>query len=249
MDPLQALLPALSSNGHPQKIELLGWYLHTHLGKTAFWPSDVERLYAKLSLAPPSGFGGYFQNLAKQKILLKDKLGYRLESAARQRLTSVHGTREVTLQLTALLANLPSMVPSLVEKTYLNEALICYRHGAFRAAVVMTWNLAYHHLCSHVLSHRLADFNSRWQLSFPGHHKKTTLHITSMDDFNRELKESEVIEICRLAQIITSDVARVMVEKLGRRNSAAHPSALVIEQLQVDAFIDDLVRNVVLKIA
>jgi hypothetical protein len=249
MDELHALLPALSTKGHPQKIELLGWYIHTHSGKPCFWPAEVESLYSKLSLAPPSGFGGYFQQLVKQKILLKDKFGYRLESASRQRLTAIHGAREVTLKLTALLATLPTMVPSLVEKTYLNEALICYRHGAFRAAVVMTWNLAYHHLCSHVLAHRLADFNSRWQLSFPGHHKKLALNIVSMDDFNRELKESEVIEICRLAQIITPDIARVMGEKLGRRNSAAHPSTLVIEQLQVDAFIDDLVRNVVLKIA
>ncbi len=69
-----------------------------------------------------------------------------------------------------------------------------------------------------------------------------------MDEFNAELKESEVLKICRDASIITKDVYRILEEKLGRRNSAAHPSSVSIGQLQTDAFIDDLVRNVVLKI-
>ncbi len=40
-----------------------------------------------------------------------------------------------------------------------------------------------------------------------------------------------------------------MDEKLGKRNSAAHASSVAIGQLQADALIDDLVKNVVVKIA
>jgi hypothetical protein len=61
------------------------------------------------------------------------------------------------------------------------------------------------------------------------------------------LKEFEGIEICNSASIITKDVHRISVQKLGRRNSAAHPSSVKIGQLQADEFIDDLVKNVVLK--
>jgi hypothetical protein len=69
----------------------------------------------------------------------------------------------------------------------------------------MTWNLAYHHLCDYVIRNRLTDFNNRWQVVYPGHHRKTAKAISVMDDFGGELKESEVIEICNSAGIITKD--------------------------------------------
>ena len=102
--------------------------------------------------------------------------------------------------------------------------LICHDHDARRAAVVMTWNVAYSHLCDHVLTKRLADFNTRWPLTFPGMHKNKALTIASMDDIN------------------------VMDMALKRRNAAAHPSTTVIDQLQTDAYISDLINNAVLKI-
>ena len=69
-----------------------------------------------------------------------------------------------------------------------------------------------------------------------------------MDDFNEELKESQVLEICNSAGIITGNIHKILKEKLDRRNSAAHPSDVEIGQLQAEHFIDDLMRNVVLKI-
>jgi hypothetical protein len=46
----------------------------------------------------------------------------------------------------------------------------------------------------------------------------------------------------------TNPGVKILDEKLGKRNSAAHPSGVKIGHLQADAFIDDLVRNVVLKL-
>jgi len=69
-----------------------------------------------------------------------------------------------------------------------------------------------------------------------------------MDDFAEELKELKVIEICNSAGILTKDMHRILAEKLGRRNSAAHPSSVEIKQLQAEEFIDDLITNVVLKL-
>jgi hypothetical protein len=69
--------------------------------------------------------------------------------------------------------------------------------------------------------------------------------ITRMSDFSDELKESETLEVCRTAGIITSDVYKILHQKLGIRNSAAHPSDIVIKQLQVEEFIDNLITNVV----
>jgi len=69
-----------------------------------------------------------------------------------------------------------------------------------------------------------------------------------MDDFGDELKESEAIEICNSAGIITKDQHKILTAKLGRRNSAAHPSSVNIDQLQAEEFIDDLIKNVVLSL-
>ncbi len=117
-----------------------------------------------------------------------------------------------------------------------------------RAAVVMVWNIAFSHLCDHVLAKHLKDFNDRWLLSMPGMHKNKTKTIAVMDDFNDHLKESEVLSICRDGNIIGKNIYNIMHASLGKRNAAAHPSTVIIDKLQADAYIMDLITNVVLKI-
>lgn len=238
----------LSQKGHPEKIKLFGWYLHVHGGRGTFTAADVKKCYDSLHEIPPSSFSGYFKNLVTQKQLLKNGSGFRLAGEVRDQLATAYASSGHKVQVTSILRDLPANVPDLAERTFLDETLTCYQHGAFRAAVVMAWNLAYHHLCDYVVRNRLADFNARWRLKFSGHHKNGVRAIAVIDDFMQELKESEVIAICRDAGIITRDVWKVMDEKLGRRNSAAHPSSVSIGQIQTDATIVDLVDNVVLKL-
>jgi hypothetical protein len=154
----------------------------------------------------------------------------------------------LTVKVASLLTNLADAIPDMVERAYYQEALICYKYGSPRAAVVMTWNIAFSHLCTHVLTKKLAEFNARWQLSMPGMHKKKPLEIKIFDDFNEELKESEVLTICRDEGILTKNMYNIMHAALGKRNAAAHPNSVVIDQLQTDAFITDLIVNVVQKI-
>jgi hypothetical protein len=58
-------------------------------------------------------------------------------------MTAKYGERKITVEVTKMLTDLPAKVPDVAEREFLDEALICYRNGAFRAAVVMTWNLAF----------------------------------------------------------------------------------------------------------
>ena len=67
-------------------------------------------------------------------------------------------------------------------------------------------------------------------------HKKKTRAIAAFDDFNEELKESEVLTICREAGIINKNIYNTMHASLGKRNAAAHPNAVVIDSVQTDAF-------------
>ena len=72
----------------------------------------------------------------------------------------------------------------------------------------------------------------------PGMHKNKTRTIKVMDDFNDELKESDFFHLqgCRYyKQKHLQHPSRVA----GRRNAAAHPNAVIIDQLQTDAYIAD----------
>ena len=74
----------------------------------------------------------------------------------------------------------------------------------------------------------------------------TQLNITKYDDFLDELKEREVIEICNTANLINSNIFKILKDKLDRRNIVAHPSAVVVVQHQADDTVSELVNNVVL---
>lgn len=69
--------------------------------------------------------------------------------------------------------------------------------------------------------------------------------ISNYDDFE-ELKESEVIEVCNSAGLVSGNIIRILREKLGKRNMAAHPSSVLVVQSQADDVVTDLVNNVVL---
>lgn len=110
----------------------------------------------------------------------------------------------------------------------------------------MAWNLAYDHLCGYVLnsSSRLANFNSQLLRSFP---KARVSAVNNRDDLS-DLKESEVLQVCRSANIITTDLLKILKEKLDKRNTAAHPSTVDIAPHTAEEYIIDLIPNVVLKL-
>jgi hypothetical protein len=245
---LKQAVPGLADKSHNDKITIFGWWLHTYKGKASFTGADIGKCYTDLHFSAPSSFGGYFKNLFDRKDLLKAGGGYKLENKIREKLDAAYGQSEVTIKVNNLLTGLADALPNMAERAYYKEALICYTHGSLRGAVVMTWNIAYSHLCDHVLANRLADFNARWQVSYPGMHKNKVRAIATMDDFTDELKESEVLLICRDGSIITKNIYNSMHAALSKRNAAAHPSSVVIDQLQTDAYIVDLITNVVQKI-
>lgn len=238
---LKQAIPGLPDKSHYDKIKIFGWWMHVHKSQTSFTGADIAKCYDELHFSKPSSFSAYMGQLAdkSKRELLKSGSGYRLENKVREQLDALYGIPQITVKVTSLLTDLASTIPDMAERAYYQEALICYKHGSRRGAVVMTWNIAFSHLCTYVLTNRLTDFNARWLLSMPGMHKKGTIEIKVFDDFNEELKESEVLTICRDAGILTKNMYNIMHASLGKRNAAAHPNAVVIDQLQTDAFITD----------
>ena len=136
------------------------------------------------------------------------------------------------------------MLPTENERDFLKETIDCYEVGAFRAAIVMGWLLAIGHLYEYILAKRLPDFNA--QLAKVKDKSVKVHSVSSNDDFS-EIPESKFIEICRSAKIISVDVKKILDEKLGIRNTYAHPSDIKVSQNKATEFLKDLVHNVVVK--
>jgi hypothetical protein len=244
-------IPEYASWNHAEKIKFFAWFLHTHQNKERVTGSDVGRCYDALHEERPTGIQPFLHQMERKspKEAIRDAAGFRLVKNVRDEFDAKYRQRRATVAVEKLLSELPGKIPDRAESEFLNEALTCFHNKAYRAAIVMTWNLTFFHLCHYVLNHKLADFNSEYPRRLPGLYKKAKAPvIASYDDFASDLKESEVTEICRSANIISREQFNALDRQIGRRNSAAHPSTTVITVLQAEEFIHDLVTNVVLTI-
>jgi hypothetical protein len=230
---------------HPEKIKLFMWWLHTYQGRERVKPREVQDCYENLSLAP-TNVATAMDRLESQKHLVKNSQGYRLEMSIADGLTAKHGKRDATVLVDKLLTALPNRLGNLKERAYLEETLICFRHKAFRAAIVMAWNLTYDHLCEWILADqsRLASFNTQMQKTYA---KRNYLPIVNRDSFE-ELKEFEVVQILASAGLVNGGIHTILKEKLDRRNKAAHATGITIFQNTAEEVIIDLIENVAVKL-
>jgi hypothetical protein len=235
---------------HQQKadqVRYLAWYLHSHAEKDRVVTGDIRSCFNDLHLDPPN-ISHYLTYLSegKGRSFIRDKRGFRLEGKCRAKLNDLLLEHQSTVLVRSLLTDLASKIPDQDERLFLEEALRCYAIKAFRATVVMAWNLAFAHfrrvICSD--SNKTDAFNSAITRKYP----KKLLAVKSPEDFD-ELKEFEAIEIAQSAKLITKNVAEIMKDKLRRRNMAAHPSSVDISQAQADDVVTDLVNNVILKLS
>ena len=241
-------IPGFSGKNHPEKIKCFGWFLHVHRGLERFQAADVRRLYKDAHIEEPANTNRFLDSLTEKqpKELLKDVKGYRLAQHVREALDAKLGKVETRIVVEKLLGDLPGKIADEGERVFLSEVLTCYKHGAFRAAIVMMWNLAYDHVRRWVLDDaaRLAEFNA----GIPKRNRsKAHVTIAKSEDFE-DLKEDEVVDILGWVTGISGSVKRLLKEKLGRRNTFAHPSLLVVDRPQVDDMITDLVNNVILSL-
>lgn len=235
-------IAGFDAKGFTDKIEIFGWYLHEIEGKAKFVAADVVRCFDAAHTAKPANVHSLVRNLCEKRPprLLKDNQGYRLAAAVREQLGKAIGERASAVALSSLMATLVPTVADPIQRTFLNETLICFNHKAHRAAIVMAWNLVYSHICDRILATHVAAFNTQRQKVFP-----RLPELTKRTDFE-DYKESTVIEICRGARIFDATVCKTLTEKLGRRNSAAHPSSAVLTAVSAEEMIVDLITNVLL---
>lgn len=230
--------------GHAEKIRMFAWLQHFLFQKTRFTTADITACYNALSFKP-SNTSQYLIGM-ENKEFLKDKNGYYAEGKFLAKYNDKYGTHDITLNIRQKVKDLINAVPDVAEKDFMKEAEICLRHDAGRATIIMVWNVAFYHLCQFIIKHHLAKFNAGFQTHYNRLWQQARVQtMATYDDFST-LKESVVIDICKRENIINQNVAKIMEKRLGDRNSAAHPSTIHVGQLQAEAFIEDVVDNVVL---
>lgn len=230
--------------GHTDKIRLFAWLQHHLRKKTRFATGDINWCYSTLSLKQ-SNTTQYLKDL-EGKDLLKDRGGYHCEGKFLAKYDEKYGTHDITLKIRQQVKDLMSQVPDVGEKDFMKEAEICLLHDAGRATIIMVWCVGFYHLCQFILKHHLAAFNTAFPKHYAGLWKDAKVKVmNNYDDFS-SLKEFVVIDICKRENIINQNVAKILFEKLDKRNAAAHPSTVRIGQLQAENFIDELVKNVIL---
>jgi hypothetical protein len=197
-------------------------------------PKNTSQLIANLAACKPPQ-------------VIKSGGGWILEHRVRAALDEKLAGRPATAYVSRLLAELPARVPQEVEQVFLDEAIRCFRAKAFRAAIVMTWNLTFDHLCHYIVLHNhLQAFNDQLRKQFEKAFEKGKLQdIAVRADFT-ELQEADILVVCRAAKILHGNVFKILEASLLTRNIAAHPSPEVFREGTAEEYIRNLVENVVL---
>src|SRR5689334_15092052 len=128
--------------GHQDKVRLFAWLQHHLFKKDFFGTRDINSCYAELYLQP-SNTSQYLKNMEGKEIL-KDGRGYYCEGQFRRSYDEQYGLHQVTLSVRQLVRDLISGLPELEEKDIFQEAMICLKYDAGRAAIIMVWNIAFY---------------------------------------------------------------------------------------------------------
>ena len=206
----------------------------------------VRDCYSACDLAIPSWLASHFSNGLKSspRRFIKSTNGYRLEGKRREQIALALGVSGGDLQTSAALERLESLVRGGPKRDFLHETIKCFSAGANRAAVVMCWNLTLHHLQDHVLAHATASFA---QALAANTDTRVKIKSVAKHEDSTEMPEGKFLEFCRVAKILTSSMYNKLKGRLDDRNGAAHPSGVTTTPKFAEAYIEDMVENVIRK--
>lgn len=226
----------------PFMIEAFAWYLHEVKQKERFSTGEIGTCFDEAHITRPGNIASVVTKLCCKKParVIRDAQGYRLHADTRKQLSALLPIRATSVKTTRVLNDLLSRVADPAQRAFLNEALVCFKNHAYRAAIVMAWNLAFSAVLDRIMASHLPAFNSQVGTNGFKH------PIATRVDFEL-LKESQIIAIARAAHILGKESVKTLEEKLNKRNTAAHPSSVVVGAPTAEEVIFDLVENILLK--
>lgn len=230
-------------------IHVFAYYLEKYKGDLEFDTRKIRALFREISVKPPTNIPHILKTLSSGRnsplIYTKKQRTnkfYGLSLSGRDEIKTKIPVSDTKKLSTNLLQNAVAKVSDENRRKFLAETIACLDAGAKRASIIMMWIAMIDHFYDYIL----ATDENRLSFNTALTNANKKIKINKKDDFG-ELKEKDFIEICRTAKIITNDVRKILDEKLGIRNTCAHPSSVEIHETKVVNFIEDLLDNVILK--
>lgn len=230
---------------HTKQVDYVAYFLITEAGQASVTAINILDALDTLDLKPYKRTSAYLSENASSRTgkYVKVKAGgYRLVQSKFNEIDKLVKQEPVKVAVDAKLADLIDKVPDGSEKDFLLEATNCYRIEAYRAFIILVWIVAMDHVQKYIFANKLAEFN----IAIAKSSDKKLKPIVNYDDFS-EIKEVKFIELARSANAISNDVRKIMEEKLGIRNSAAHPSGIKFSGHKATEYALDLIDNILLK--
>ena len=128
-------------------------------------------------------------------------------------------------------------------RAYLEEAVACYRHGLYRAAILMVWAAVVQHLYMVASSHThgIRDFEKANTTRFGTSARYR--EIKKRDDF-LYLGDRDFIQLGEDAGLFNRNVRKLLHERLELRNLCGHPTGYRAGREETVIFIESLMLNV-----
>lgn len=234
-----------SSWAPTKQTDFIAYYLTAAGGMSSVTGGDILAAFNTLHLKEYKRAGAYLSENAydrRGKFVKANGGGYRLERGVFNGIDQLVKHEPVKIAVSIHLSELIAKVTDSSEKDFLEEAVNCYRIEAYRAFIIMVWIVTIEHLQKYVFANDLPAFN----IALSKNPDKKMKRIVNYDDFS-DLNEGKLIDLTRAAGIISNDVRKLLEEKLGTRNSAAHPSGIKVSGHKATEFAIDLIDNILLK--
>jgi len=205
---------------------------------------EIEEMSA--NLYHQAGGGGLPEYTAADLCKLIVSTHEMITGAAESRLTIALDTGGVSAKLRSLPKQLTNLNPA--QTSLMAETTRCLECGAYRSAVVMSWNMAFDYIRQWVFDSHLPSFNGALTTNYVNRRSGNPIYdsITNYPDFLGSDSPGEriVLDTCNSAGIITGNIYEDLKGHLRQRNLYAHPSGKEPTAIQVNAYLEHLVDSI-----
>jgi hypothetical protein len=132
-------------------------------------------------------------------------------------------------------------IPSNDTRAFVEQAISCFEHKLYRAAVVLSWVGAVSLLYDHVVANELSAFNAE------ATKRNSKWKPAKNPDGLARMEEHEFLQIIEALSVIGKNVKHELEGCLKLRNGCGHPNSLQIAEHRVSSHIEILTLNVFAK--
>jgi len=252
---LEQFLIGLDLRTQAEIILAVMYYSDRVLSVREITPKAIRDAIEQSRQATPSNVSQVLSDLRQRKLINRTKNGsYSLTTAGINEITKkveeagIKLDDEVTITVKDISESLHKKILNIAdvdERRYVEEAICCLHPPvlAFRAAVLMGWTAAIHHLRKKIECIGFSNFNAAFKNIYPQSKRKLVNHFHDLEDY----KDIELLEVCEKLRLYDKAVKKRLLSWLDLRNGCGHPTNVIPEIHIVKAFFEEIIEYVLTK--